>query len=100
HHLGILAAQQATRSARGARWRELSTLLPNVTGSISESDNKETLSARGIRLPGAPHLVGPFQVFDARLFATQTVFDFSALQRLRSADQSMTASDLSYNDAR
>jgi outer membrane protein TolC len=100
HNLGILVAQQATRSARGARWRELSNLLPNVTGSVTESDNKENLLARGIHVPNAPKLVGPFQVFDARLSATQTVFDFSALQRVRAAGQNTAAADLSYDDAR
>src|SRR5258708_8477679 len=45
-------------------------------------------------------LVGPFSIFDARATVRQSLLDFNALNRLRSAAESEKAARLSLQDAR
>jgi outer membrane protein TolC len=80
HNLGVLMAQEGVGRAQGARWRALSGLLPTVSGRVSETRQVVNLAAFGFPLPpGIPAIVGPFNVFDARLYLTQAVLDFHAL---------------------
>jgi outer membrane protein len=62
-------------------------LLPNLDGSISGQNFTRNLKAFGVQFPtpGFPDVVGPITVFDARITASQTVFDFSALKRVQAA---------------
>src|SRR5207247_2969855 len=39
----------------------------------------------GISFPGIPELIGPFNNYDARFSATQTLFDWSSVRRVRAA---------------
>ena len=69
HNLGVLTSEQAGEQARGARWVALSQLLPNISGRLSETRQKINLAVFGFPLPaGVPPVVGPLNVFDARLF--------------------------------
>jgi outer membrane protein len=74
-----------------------SALLPAFDGSISErtqTSNLSTLglspamSIGGLRLPTA---VGPFSVFDARVAASQTLFDLSSIRRVQAAGAAIDA---------
>jgi outer membrane protein TolC len=62
-------------------------LLPNLDASITEQNFTRNLKAFGVQIPipGFPDVVGPISVFDARVTASQTLFDFSAYKRLRAA---------------
>ena len=66
-------------------------LLPQLDSSVSRIDTVRNLEALGVRLtsPTAgfelPRIVGPFNVFDARVTASQSVFDFSAIRRYQAA---------------
>lgn len=62
-------------------------LLPNIDGSITEQNFTRNLKAFGVQIPipGFPDVVGPIGVFDARVTASQTIFDFSALKRVQAA---------------
>ncbi|MCY7389896.1 MAG: TolC family protein, partial [Burkholderiales bacterium] len=62
-------------------------LLPNLDASLSEQNFTRNLKAFGVQIPipGFPDVVGPISVFDARITASQTIFDFSALKRLQAA---------------
>jgi outer membrane protein TolC len=92
HNLGVLLAEEDTSGAAGARTVARSDLLPNVSGSVSEARRKTNLEAFGFPLqPGFPRVVGPFNVFDARVFLSQTVLDWSALSDFRAAAHSLTA---------
>src|SRR5207249_6715565 len=68
NNLGLLLQSDATLAARGQKWKELSDLLPNVSGGISETAAQVNLQAQGIRIPGIPTVIGPFGYFDARLY--------------------------------
>ena len=100
HNLGALLADDAMKAAGGARWRSLSELLPNLNASVSETRQKLNLATFGISVPGVPSLVGPFNVFDARAFATQSVFDLKRIDNARADSHRLTAATLSYMDAR
>jgi len=101
HNLGVLLSEQATASARGERWIALSRLLPNVNASVSESRRKTNLEAFGFPLqPGFPRVVGPFNVFDARVFLSQSVFDLNALNEASAASHRLEAARLGYRGAR
>jgi outer membrane protein TolC len=101
-NLALLLDEQATRAARGQRWKALSDLLPNVTLRTGETVQQIDLAAFGFN-PSAFHIpivVGPFSVFDARAFLSQPVLDFKALEQARAARENISAAEYSYKDAR
>src|SRR5215467_6076017 len=92
YNLGVVSSGLDLRASRAARLRALSQLLPNVSASLSETREQVNLAAFGFTgFPGIPQVVGPFNVFDARAFLTQSVLDFQVIQNRRSTDQSVKA---------
>jgi outer membrane protein TolC len=100
NNLGLLLQSDNSLAARGAKWRELSALLPNVSAEITENVAQDNLAARGLRFPGFPTIVGPYSFFDARVYLKQTVFDFGQLERLRAAKANEEVTKYNYKDAR
>ena len=101
NNLGVLLAEEGVDRARGARWRALSELLPNVHGRMSETRQVVNLEAFGFPLPaGFPAIVGPFNVFDARVYASQSVLDLGALHDARAESHTVAAARLEYKSAR
>ena len=101
HNLGMLLSEQATHQLEGERLVALSRLLPNVNGSITESRRKTNLEAFGFPLgPGFPRVVGPYNVFDARVFLSQSVFDAEARNDASAAAHRVEAAKHSYQGAR
>ena len=101
HNLGLLLADADVSRARGARLRALGDLLPNVTGRISETRQQLNLAAYGFPLPaGIPSIVGPFNLFDARVHLSQSVLDFKALNDARAETHNLAAARLDYKNAR
>lgn len=95
--LGI--AKQLAEQARARDRQARAALLPNVDGSVSQSSQTRNLQAMGIDLavplPGftAPRFVGPFEVFDARISATQSLLQVGSIQRYRAAKEATKAAD-------
>lgn len=101
NNLGVLLADDAAGRARGARAEALSNLLPNINGRISETRQKINLEAFGFPLPeGIPPVVGPFNVFDARVSLSQAVVDLKALNDTRMQQHNVAAAQFSYKSAR
>jgi outer membrane protein TolC len=101
HNLGMLLSEQGVEQARGARWVALSELLPNASARLSETREKINLAVFGFPLPpGIPSLVGPLNVFDARLFVSQSILDLSAINDARAASHDISAARYSYKSAR
>lgn len=101
HNLGVLLAEEGATGARGARTVALSELLPHLSGSVSEARRKTNLEAFGFPLREEfPRIVGPFNVFDARVFLSQVVLDMSTLNEFRAADHSSLAASHSSRSAR
>jgi outer membrane protein TolC len=106
HNLGVLTAEEALGRARGARWVALSQVLPNINGRVSETRQKINLAAFGFgtgsgpSFPGVPDIVGPFNVFDARLFVTQSVFNLESINDARSESHALDAARFTRQSAR
>src|SRR2546422_238635 len=76
HNLGILLSDNARGRAEGARWRAMGGLLPTINGRLSETRQVVDLAAYGFPLPeGIPPIVGPFNLFDVRVMASQPIID-------------------------
>ena len=82
--LQLNAADARVRQARGA-------LLPSLLLSgawVNRSFNSKSLGIEFPTIPGQPpfpELVPPFNNYDARLTATQALFDFASVARVRAA---------------
>ena len=101
HNLGLLNAEANLGRAQGARWIALADLLPNVSGRISENRQTVNLAAYGFPLPaGTPSLVGPFNIFDARLSISQPVFDLRAINASKAEGHRLEAARLNVKTAR
>ena len=100
-NLGVLLSQTRIDSAASRRTRELSDLLPHVSGAVRDSEQVVNLAAFGFTgFPGIPQVIGPFGVFDARLYASAPIFDASAHAELREARESERAETAAYRNVR
>lgn len=101
-NLGLLLSDDNTLAARGAKWKELSNLLPNVVAKGQENVQQTSLASIGLKLPipGFPRVLGPFNYLDTRAFLDQSVFNWNYIQKERAAAQSLKAAAYSYKDAR
>jgi outer membrane protein TolC len=101
HNLGVLSAEEAVGRADGARRIALSELLPNVWGGVSEAVRKTNLEAFGFPIQDPfPRVVGPFDVFDARVFLRQSVLDLRAINTERAESHRLAAARLSSRSTR
>src|SRR5215213_7653830 len=75
NNLGIVTSQGEIDRARGARRVAMSELLPNLSTRFSDTRQLANLEAFGFPATqaGFPKTVGPFSVFDVRVFLTQSV---------------------------
>jgi outer membrane protein TolC len=103
-NLGLILGDQNTRIAVAQQIRALSALLPNLTGRVSDMSEQINLKAFGFSFsaPGLnfPSVVGPFNVFDARAYVTQSVLDLQLKNTERAARQNVKAAQLNYQDSR
>jgi outer membrane protein TolC len=105
-NLGLLDRETASQTARAERIRALSALLPQVTGTVSETVqqlNLKTLGFGSLSIPafsGLPAIVGPFSYTTAQANVSAPVFDWSMRKTLSSARANEEASKLSIQDAR
>ncbi len=101
HNLGLLLAEERAGEANGARLRALSELLPNSYGRLSAASQKINLEAFGFPLPaGFPAVVGPFGVYDARVFVSQSIFDLHATNDARKEAHNLQAARFDVKNAR
>jgi outer membrane protein TolC len=90
----IELADETLIQARDRSAQARAALLPDVEGAFSTQSKTEDLAALG--LSGNlfhlaflnlqfPSFIGPFTVMDARVSATQSVFDFSSIRRFQAS---------------
>jgi outer membrane protein TolC len=99
NNLGFLLATDQTETARGERWKELSDLLPNVSGRVLENAQNQSLAALGfnklfplLAAPGQsttklPRVTPAFNYFDARASLSQSIFNFKDIEKERAASE-------------
>ena len=101
----VQLAGEATRQAQARSAEARAALLPNLDSYVTEQSETENLASFGfhfqIPIPGFvfPTFVGPFRVFDARVQATQSVFDFSSIRRLQASRAGVRASEADKENA-
>jgi outer membrane protein TolC len=105
YNLGVIQSSQSTRAARAERLRNLSSLLPYLSGQVSTNLQQVNLQALGIRIisiPGLPipTVAGPFAVQDVRGYLSQRLFNVSDIRNWKSATQAETAASYSYKSDR
>jgi outer membrane protein TolC len=103
-NLGLLLTGQDVRASRGERWQKLSALLPNVTTLSYVQDSKVDLAEFGFtfNFPGItiPTVVGPFAYVDARVYVTQSIFDWKAINKTHAATENVKSAQSTAKDAR
>jgi outer membrane protein len=85
---------EALKQAQARSAQARAALLPNISSSLGYRNQTTNLRANGLDFdlqaaPGLsfsfPSLVGPYDVMDARISGTQSIFDFSSIRRLQAA---------------
>ena len=98
NNLGLLLQEESESAAGGARWRALADLLPNVSSKLDARRQVINLEAYGF--PAKPSIVGPFNVYDARVFVSQAVVDIAAINDARAATLNAQAEKYGVRTAR
>ncbi len=102
-NLGLLLSDQDIGSARGERWKKLSSLLPNITTTSYVDGSQVDLAEFGFNsIPGVtiPTIIGPFGYFDSRVYLTQSMLDLNAINNTHAATQNLKAAQYTAKDAR
>jgi outer membrane protein TolC len=100
-NLGGVLATDAVLDARGEKWQALSDLLPNVVTDTGFGVHQVNVKAAfGITIPKEPPIIGPFGYFDSRAYLTQSVFDWTSIERARSSQAQLKSAEFSSKDAR
>jgi outer membrane protein TolC len=102
-NLGFLLSSEDVGSAHGARWQQLSALLPNITTTSYVDTSQISLAEfgfTGFAGVNIPSIVGPFTYFDSRAYVTQSVLDLKAINNTHAATQSLKAAQHTAKDAR
>jgi len=107
-NLGLLVRDTTSVAARAERTRALSALLPQVSGTLSETEQELSLKTIGFNFKfppipgfaGIPTIVGPFHYTVAEANVSAKVFDWNARKNLSSARANEEAAMLSVQDAR
>jgi outer membrane protein TolC len=101
HNLGVITRQESVETARGDQWRARSAVLPDISGRLGADREVINLAALGFTgFPGIPSVIGPFNVFDARVAISQPIVDPEGWQRLRGAGHDLEAARHNYRNAR
>jgi outer membrane protein TolC len=104
-NLGLLHSDVASQTARAERILALSTLLPQVTGALTENEEQLNLKTFGFNFPpnpilNVPTIVGPFSYTQAQANVSAKILDWNARRNLKAAKASEEAAGLSVQDAR
>jgi outer membrane protein len=89
HGVDEVIAQLNVRAANARVGQRRADLLPNLAGQASLTRQTLNLSAFGI--PIASGVTDPFSLYDLQVRVSQTVFDASAIARLRAARDTAVA---------
>jgi outer membrane protein TolC len=100
NNMGVLLQSDNSLAARGQKWHELSALLPKVSASATELVAQQDIASFGFKFPGIPTVIGPYSYLTAGVYASQSLFDWKALQRTRGAQDNERVAQLNYQDAR
>jgi outer membrane protein len=90
-NIRVRLSAEALKQAESRTAQARAALLPDLSAALTDQNMTRNLAAMGIQIsvpiPGfhIPTFVGPFTTMDARLSATQSVFDFSSIRRFQAS---------------
>jgi outer membrane protein TolC len=102
----VKLANELQRQAEARAAQVRAALLPNLDASVSQQNTVRSLEAVGIQftVPGTnfqtPRVIGPFNIFDARVSATLSILDFSQIRRYQASRSSTRAASAELESAR
>jgi outer membrane protein TolC len=104
YNLGIVLSSQTSASARAARLNALSNLLPQINGSLRETEMKVSLPAEGFSassfpIPGLPSAIRVSNS-DARVSMSEDLIDFHQIENVRAANANVRAAGYNFNSAK
>src|ERR1039458_2081072 len=88
---------EALKQAESRTGQARAALLPDLSAAFTDQNRTANLGAMGIQIsvpiPGFhfPSFVGPFTTMDARVSASQSVFDFSSIRRFQASKVGVSA---------
>jgi outer membrane protein TolC len=89
-------SEEALRQAKARSGQARAALLPDVSSSLIYRNQTVNLRAFGIGFffpfP-VPSFVGPFNVMDARISGSQSIFDFSSIRRFQASRSGVSAAE-------
>jgi outer membrane protein TolC len=101
HNLAVILKEAQTKVAGGGRLAALSELLPHVSADVRESRQVLSTAAFGFEgFGGLPTLIGPFNLFDARLSVSAPIVDVAGWASLKAATSLKSAAVADYQQAR
>jgi outer membrane protein TolC len=100
YNLGYILQNDASLGASGQRLQALQGLLPTLQGGARVSVAQTDLEAEGLRIPGFPHVIGPYGATDFRASLVMALFNLPALENYLAARHNFQAAKLSAEDAR
>ena len=99
----VQLSAEALKQAESRSVQARSALLPDVAGAFIFQNLTRNLAALGIQvttpIPGfqVPEFVGPFSTMDARVSATQSIFDLSSYRRFQASKVGVSAARAEFN---
>jgi outer membrane protein TolC len=97
---------EAFKQAQSRSAQARAALLPDLSAAFSDQSRTANLAAMGlssltIPVPGFafPHFVGPYTTMDARVSASQSVFDFASIRRFQASKTAVSAAKSDVNAA-
>jgi outer membrane protein TolC len=99
----VQLSAEALKQAESRSAQSRAALLPDLSAAFTDENATRNLAAQGIQIsvpiPGFifPSFVGPFTTMDARISATQSVFDFSSIRRFQASKVGVSAAKADVN---
>ena len=93
----VRLSAEALKQAESRTAQARAALLPDLSAAFTDQNLTRNLAAQGIQvsvpIPGFhfPTFVGPFTTMDARVSASQSVFDFSSIRRFQASKVGVSA---------
>ncbi|MFH1018257.1 MAG: TolC family protein [Pseudomonadota bacterium] len=95
NYVTLKLARALTLVEQGKKLQDTANLLPHLLASVSQSHvYRANLAALGFTGGALPMLIGPFNVFDARLQLVQSLFSLADWERRSAAVESTRAAEL------
>ena len=96
---------EAFKQAQSRSAQARAALLPDLSAAFSDQSRTSNLAAMGLHftvpIPGFqfPSFVGPYSTMDARVSASQSIFDFASIRRFQASKTAVSAAKSDVNAA-